>query len=308
MQARSSSNVKIIDVSHHQGTIDWNKVKADGVMGVFIKATEGTSYKDPMLATNAKGALEAGLKVGYYHYSHPEQYDALSEATYFASVIASYKTDFPHVLDVEGNASSVPSSKLTDWCAQWLTAVKQQTGQDTMLYTGASFAKTYLGKSLGQWPLWVAHYGVDKPMDNGTWDKWAAFQYTSTGKVNGIAGNVDMDAMESDFYNKYAGTPIVKPQNPLDTVKVVVNDKLASYGRNLNGTVYTPLRQLGESLGATVAWDSTLKQPTINGLPIPASHYMMLEGNAYVSVRTAGNYLGGTVSWESKNQKVYIYY
>lgn len=306
MQARSSSNIKIIDVSHHQGSIDWNKVKADGVAGTFMKATEGTGFKDSMFAANAVNAAAAGLRVGFYHYAHPESNDAATEAAFFASVIQGYKADFPHVLDVEGDASRLPSDKLTDWCVRFLQEVTRLTGFDTMIYTGASFAKSYLGKALAPWPLWIAHYGVDKPMDNDTWDEWAVFQYTSSGKVSGIGGNVDVNAMEKAFYDHYANIPAVKPYSDLDTIKVVVNDKLAAYGRNLSGTVYAPLRQLGESLGATVTWNSTTRMPYVNGIPVP--QFLLIDGSSYIAVRAAAAYLGGTVSWDSKTQKVYIYF
>ncbi|QHW32974.1 glycoside hydrolase [Paenibacillus rhizovicinus] len=306
MQARSDSNVKVIDVSHYQGTIDWKKAHADGVMGAFIKASEGTGITDSAFATNAVNAPAAGLRVGFYHYSHPEKNDAKSEAAYFASVVAGRKADFPHVLDVEGQASQVPSDKLTDWCVQWLKEVTRLTGHDTMVYTGASFAKSYLGKSLGAWPLWVAHYGVDQPMANDTWDEWAVFQYTSSGSVKGINGNVDMNAMEKAFYDHYSGVVVVKPINVEDTIKVVVNDVLVAYGRNVNGSVYAPLRQLGESMGATVTWDPVTQMPYVNGTPV--AQFILFNGSAYVSVRAAALFLGGTVTWDGKTQKVYIYY
>ncbi|WP_258171013.1 GH25 family lysozyme [Paenibacillus sp. R14(2021)] len=306
LQARSPSHLKVIDVSHHQGTIDWEKVRSDGVVGTLIKATEGTTYTDPNMAVNADGALKAGLHIGFYHYAHPERNDALSEAAQFVSVIQGRKSEFPHTLDVEGDAANVPSSKLTDWCVQWLKEVERLTGQKTMIYTGASFAKTYLGKKLGQWPLWVAHYGTNKPMDNGIWDTWSVFQYTSSGKVKGIGGNVDINAMEEAFYKQYTAPKIVTPLSDTDTIKVVINDMLAAYGRNVNGSIYAPLRQLGDALGAAITWDTATRTPFVSGKVI--TNYMLIDSVTYVSVRATGEYLGGTVTWDSKTQKVYIYY
>jgi Lyzozyme M1 (1,4-beta-N-acetylmuramidase) len=209
MQSKSASNVKVIDVSHHQGVINWAAVKADGVQGVLIKATEGRTELDDKFATNAKGAATVGLPIGFYHYAHPENNEAIVEAAKFASTVKGYKADFPHILDVEGKASSVGAAKLTAWCEAWLQEVERLTGHPVMIYAGASFAKTYLGKQLSAWPLWVAHYGVNTPMENSTWDKWSVFQYTSTGGVKGITGNVDINAMEVAFYNKY-----VQPEAP----------------------------------------------------------------------------------------------
>ncbi|PWV90274.1 GH25 family lysozyme M1 (1,4-beta-N-acetylmuramidase) [Paenibacillus cellulosilyticus] len=203
MQAKAASNIKVIDVSHHQGAIDWVSVKADGVQGAFIKASEGRTGVDTKFSTNAKAAVAAGVKVGFYHYAHPENNSALVEAAKFADTVKGYAADFPHVLDVEGDAASVGGGKLSAWCVAWLQEVERLTGHPTMIYTGASFAKSYLGNQLASYPLWIAHYGVSTPMANSTWDKWSVFQYTDVGKVKGISGNVDTNAMEKSFFEKY---------------------------------------------------------------------------------------------------------
>lgn len=246
MQAKSASNIKVIDVSHHQDKIDWKKVAADGVKGAFIKATEGGSMIDLKLSSNALGAPEAGLKIGFYHYAHPELNAPETEAANFFRNVKQYKADFPYALDVEGAASKIGAEALTAWCVKWIQEVEKLTGHPCMVYTGASFARSNLGKALAKWPLWVAHYDTDKPMGNDTWASWSAFQYTSSGKVAGIVGNVDVNAMEKTFFD---GKP--EPAG----IKVVVNDELVGYGKNIDGSVYVPARALAEALGATVTWD-----------------------------------------------------
>lgn len=215
MQARQASDVKGIDVSHWQGSIDWKKVAADGVKYVFIKATDGASKIDLKLSSNATGAAAAGLKVGFYHYAHPDLNAPETEAANFFRNVKQYKADFPHALDVEGEASKVGAAALTTWCIKFLREVERLTGHPAMIYTGASFAKTYLGtdkaRELGKWPLWIAHYKTDKPMANPTWDRWATFQYSDAGKVTGISGNVDMNAMDQSFYDKYVLAPQPQP-------------------------------------------------------------------------------------------------
>ncbi|MGG0939851.1 glycoside hydrolase family 25 protein [Brevibacillus centrosporus] len=215
MQARNSANIKIIDVSRHQGTIDWKKVATDGVKGVFIKATEGIGYTDPLFRANVQGALAAGLKVGFYHYCRPETGNsAAKEAEWFLSVVAGLQATLPHVLDVEGAAANIGAAMLTVWCYNWLETVEQRSGHRAMVYTGASFAKTYLGAKLAKWPLWVAHYGVNQPMANPTWQRWSVFQYTSSGEVAGIAGNVDMNEMELSFWAEKTNPQ--KVEKPVD--------------------------------------------------------------------------------------------
>jgi len=203
-KGKSASDIKLIDVSHHQGTIDWAKVAADGVKGAIIKATEGVTGIDKQLSVNAVGAAKAGLLMGFYHYARPENNDAKKEAAHFAATVKGYRSDFPLVLDVEGDASKIGTTTLTKWCVTFLQELERITDCPAMIYTGASFAKAHLGKELGSWPLWIAHYGVDKPMANNTWSEWSVFQYSDSGKVNGIAGNVDMNAMEKLFFDKYS--------------------------------------------------------------------------------------------------------
>lgn len=201
MQARTTSNVKVIDVSHHQGSIDWKKVAAAGVKGAVIKATEGGSLVDLKLSSFATGAPAAGLKIGFYHYAHPELNAPETEAANFFRNVKQYKADFPHVLDVEG-AAGIGAEKLTAWCVKYLQEVEKLTGHPAMVYTGASFAKSYLGAALAKWPLWVAHYGAITPMANNTWSKWSVFQYDDKGTVAGVTGNVDINAMEKAFFDK----------------------------------------------------------------------------------------------------------
>jgi lysozyme len=301
MQAKSASNIKVIDVSHHQGSIDWKKVKADGVQGVFIKATEGGSMIDLKLSSNAVGSTEAGLKVGYYHYAHPELNAPETEAANFYRNIKQYRADFPHVLDVEGDAALSSRMKLTDWCLKWLQEVEKLSGHKCMIYTGAYFARDHLGAALGKYPLWVAHYGQDKPLDNSTWSKWSVFQYADDGKVAGIAGDVDMNAMEESFFN-----PAAIPQpSAADNIKVVVNDVLATYGRVENGRVFVPLRGLGEAIGEEVHWDAKTSTPYIRGLAVP--EYITRDGKTYVKITTVAALIKGTVKWDEKTKKVYVY-
>ncbi|MBO7747339.1 glycoside hydrolase [Paenibacillus sp. MWE-103] len=308
MQARSASNVKVIDVSHHQndqGPIDWKMVKAGGVAGAFIKATEGGASKDLAFPANAFGAAAAGLETGFYHYAHPELNSAVTEAAHFANVVKDIKADFPHALDVEGQASKIGAEALTTWCVAWLQEVERLTGHSAMIYSGGSFARTYLGNALGKWSLWIAHYGATTPMANSIWSQWVAFQYTSSGEVDGIKGNVDINAMEKAFFDKYAGIPGIPQPTAEDTIKVVVNDKLLSYGRMLDSHVFLPLRDLGKALGANVEWSALEAKPYVDGKAVAA--FQLIDGRTYVGIRSVAELLGGQVSWDGMTQKVYLY-
>ncbi|SEM82231.1 GH25 family lysozyme [Paenibacillus sp. OV219] len=305
MQAKQASDIKVIDVSKWQDKIDWKVVKVNGVQGVFIKATEGASRVDLKLSSHAEGAQRVGMPYGLYHYAHPNLNDPLKEAACFVATVKLYKPVFPHVLDVEGEemAKKVGAEKLTAWCVAWLQEVERLTGHPAMIYTGASFARSYLGKKLAKWPLWVAHYGVEQPMSNSTWQQWAVFQYTDIGHIDGISGNVDTDAMERVFYDKYVHPNVPQPLGE-DNIPVIVNDNLVAYGRVIDGHVYLPLRPLGDALGAKVHWDASAATAYLNGKAVGG--FKLREGRTYIGVRVAAVMLGGNVAWDGQTKKVYF--
>lgn len=199
MQAKNTTNIKGIDVSKWQGEINWSQVASDGVKYAFIKATEGTSLVDRKLKENAQGANRAGIKVGYYHFAHPDL-SAQAQAEHFVQTVKGLPCDMPLVLDIETDKGLTPA-QITAFCLAFLTHVKGHTGKTPMIYTGAYFAKRNLGKTLAGFPLWVAHYNTNQPILNPTWSRWAVFQYSDCGKVAGIKGSVDMNCMEKDFWD-----------------------------------------------------------------------------------------------------------
>ncbi|GAA3410333.1 glycoside hydrolase family 25 protein [Paenibacillus hodogayensis] len=199
MQTRNKANSPGIDVSKWQGEIDWQAVRRDVIRFAQIKATEGTSLVDARLVQNAEGARDAGIPIGFYHFAHLSN-DPVHEAEHYLAQVKRWVPELWHVLDLEqGSLDGRPFTKaqVSAWARAWLENVQAATGQVPMLYTGASFAKTYMEPDLAVYPLWVAHYGTDKPMGNPVWSEWTLFQYSETGRVDGINGHVDL--------NEYAG-------------------------------------------------------------------------------------------------------
>jgi GH25 family lysozyme M1 (1,4-beta-N-acetylmuramidase)/peptidoglycan hydrolase-like protein with peptidoglycan-binding domain len=180
--------LKGIDVSHHQGTIDWSKVDGD-VKFVHIKATEGTSFVDPNFHANFSGAKTSGRKVGAYHFARfSDKKEAQAEALHFLSVVSDYDLDF-HILDLE-----VGSGDLTDAVNAFFQVLRKHKCGGLLLYSNPSFMRNHLKKEVvaDDVLLWVAHYGVDKPTVL-YWPDWMFWQYTSAGTVSGISGRVDMN-------------------------------------------------------------------------------------------------------------------
>ncbi len=193
--------IKGIDVSHYQGSIDWSKVKAAGVEFAFIKATQGTAYsKVDYFRNNAPVALGSGLEVGAYHYgTFSTVPEAITEARYFLSVVKDFKLTYPLVLDLEENKQGVNKQQLTDAAIAFLE-VLENSGYFAMLYTGKNFLETQLDESrLKSYALWIARYNKELGRNADIW------QFTSSGKVPGISGNVDMNISYRDFAAEIRG-------------------------------------------------------------------------------------------------------
>ncbi|TPG73172.1 hypothetical protein EEL31_02010 [Brevibacillus laterosporus] len=95
MQGKNETNIKGIDVSKWQGEINWNQVASDGVKYAFIKATEGTSLVDRKLNENTQGANRAGIKVGYYHFAHPDMSPQDQANHFLKSILNKELAGFP---------------------------------------------------------------------------------------------------------------------------------------------------------------------------------------------------------------------
>jgi GH25 family lysozyme M1 (1,4-beta-N-acetylmuramidase) len=201
--ARATSTTPGIDVSHWQGTVDWSRVADAGKAFVFLKATEDTWYVDPTYATNRSGARANGLRVGAYHFAQPDPSpgDARQEARWFIRNADPQPGDLLPVLDIETSGGLDPD-ELTTWSKRWVEEVRRLTGVRPLVYTSPYGWQVRFDDStaLARWgsPLWVAHWGVSAPtLPAQNWDGrgWKVWQYTSTGRVAGIRGNVDLDVL-----------------------------------------------------------------------------------------------------------------
>jgi GH25 family lysozyme M1 (1,4-beta-N-acetylmuramidase) len=204
---------KGIDVSRyqHSTSLDWEKVQADGVQFAFIKATEGRTYTNPYFAADWATTTQLGLYRGAYHFARPSKGTAAAQAKYFISVAgtAGGFGDLPPVLDLE-DSGGMGASALRTWVSNFLQTVESLTGRTPLIYCSPSFWSSKVGDSTAftRYPLWIAHYTTaSQPRVPGGWNTWTFWQNTSSGRVNGISGNVDM--------NRFNGT--------LDQLEVLAN-------------------------------------------------------------------------------------
>lgn len=190
----------IIDVSKWQGNIDWSKVKTSHpeIEGVYIKASEGIGYTDPMMIINAVGASKEGFKVGFYHFatlnSADVTNDAVMEARWFIKAIGSLTKSMPLVLDIEKNANNLPKDKVLLWVKSFFNELYDNAIEDVMLYSYTPFLDSNLplNHDLGGYPLWIAAYTPTLKLPHG----WAAaelWQYSQHGAIEGISANVDLN-------------------------------------------------------------------------------------------------------------------
>jgi GH25 family lysozyme M1 (1,4-beta-N-acetylmuramidase) len=189
-----------IDVSAWQGEIEWETVKSAGVDFAIIRAGYGqyTDQKDKFFDVNMAGAKAAGLGVGVYWYCYadtPERAVREAEACY--EIIKDYKLDYPVYYDIEDSSISRLSEDELSEIADAFCSTMESKGY----YTGITSYTNFLNMKFSpevfrKYDIWVAHYGVNKPGYGGNYGIW---QYTSTGRVNGIVGAVDMDYCYKDY-------------------------------------------------------------------------------------------------------------
>ena len=180
--------VKGIDVSRHNGVIDFRKVKAAGIDFVFIKASEGTAHQDSLYRRNMEEAKRAKLKTGAYHFFRFDK-DGVEQALNFLKSVGPHPTDLGLAIDVEktGNPSGIPDEDVK----RRLTSMVEYMnllGYRVMIYTNHDGYYDYIADTLPGYPLWICRF-KQNPI-NAEWTIW---QYDHHGKVDGVDGDVDLN-------------------------------------------------------------------------------------------------------------------
>ena len=214
---------KGIDVSRFQGKIKWQRVADDGIDFAFVQASRG-SGGDCAVAPDDCGAdgqyersyglaREAGIRVGAYHRAFAggggrkrTQRDARKESRLFVDVVGSLRDgDLLPALDLETPFGGLSQKELRRWVRVWLDRVQKKLGEKPIIYTNTtSWNATGDTRKFARagHHLWVANWGVKKPsVPAGNWDGegWSVWQHTSSGRVKGIDGNVDLNRLRVDL-------------------------------------------------------------------------------------------------------------
>lgn len=194
--------MKGIDISMHNGSINFNSVKNNGIEAIIIKATEGVDYIDPNFETYYSQSHNMGFHIGFYHFMS-EKTDPTKQAEDFYNAINGKEYDIIPVLDIEINKYNRSRKEISDRCIEFLTRFKELSGIDCVIYTGGFFGRDLLDDRVKQYKGWIAHYGVSSPMDTGF--QIVGHQYTETGKVSGISGDCDMNNFNEEILLRSEG-------------------------------------------------------------------------------------------------------
>jgi lysozyme len=203
-----------IDVSRWQGDIDWRAVRQAGTRFVFIKATEGGDHIDPRFRANWEGAKAAGIPHGAYHFVYWCR-PAHEQAQWFVQHIPVEANALPPVLDVEWNGHSrtcprkVPAETAREKMRLMLAELERHTGKTPIIYTDITFHKDVIEGTteFDRYPFWIRSTAA-RPEERYRDRPWEFWQYTTTGRVPGINGDVDRNAFfgsEQEFLGWLAG-------------------------------------------------------------------------------------------------------
>ena len=222
--------MRVIDVSEHNGTINWEAVKAAGIAGAIIRCGYGmdmTSQDDKQWSRNVSECEHLGIPYGVYLYSYADNADkARSEAQHVLRLIKGRKLSFPVYYDLEQagiEGAAVANAKI-------FGDLIEAAGYWCGVYYNKDWHNRVIKGQLDRFTLWGAGYGTNNGQMQENYkpgfgeDMW---QYTSVGRVDGISGNVDMNECYRDFPAEIGGgsTPTPAPQpTPTPATKYKVGD------------------------------------------------------------------------------------
>lgn len=183
-------SVRGIDVSNHNGRIDFDCVATSGYTFVYVKSSEGSTYIDPAFKSNCKRARQSGLKVGAYHFFRKNR-DGESQTRNMLKAVKSIKLDMPLVIDIEDdqNVNSVSLVKVRHELIKMARALKK-AGYRIMIYTNGNGLKDYYNPCFDGEDLWLCSL---KNPDKVTQQRHTIQQYSWWGDVPGVKGDVDLD-------------------------------------------------------------------------------------------------------------------
>lgn len=253
------------DVYEYDNISDYQQFKDSGVQVVIQKATEGLTHNDSLLQYRAAMLAKYGFKVGYYHYADNTGFP-VDEAKHFINQIRGLHSDTVLWLDIE-NESDWTKAEAIDYVNQFINYVQSQNYK-VGIYTGLSFYYEYLQGGIPNVPIWLASYGKQPLQYPGV----VSWQFSSTGRLNGVIGNIDLDSFNDSIFT---GQAPAATQNVQVTATVIKDSKTASLQSNLAELLQWNISVDGipgpQTEGATKQFQSMVNI-TVDGVPGPQTN------------------------------------
>ncbi len=192
-----------IDISHHNGDVDFNRVASEeaDVSFMYIKATEGTDYLDPHFVRNARGAISSGLPTGAYHFFRYDT-DGELQALNFMRALRGRRFSLPPAIDVEdwGNPDGHATALIVERLRAMTSALLAE-GYKPIIYTNIQGYHRLIEGNFDTLPLWISSFS-DPPLETDPGNlRWTIWQYSHRGDVAGISSPTDLN--------------VLNPSNPL---------------------------------------------------------------------------------------------
>jgi lysozyme len=194
MPNRSRYPVLGVDVSHHQGLVDWPAVKKDGVSFAYLKASEGGDHRDGRFQENWRAAREAGLAAGAYHFYTFCRPGAAQADNFLGALRKAPGLELPPAVDLEfvGNCAKRPTKEeLTRELADFTERVRSTTGRAPLFYVTGGYLRAYRETLPAGAAVWIRSVFASPRWTYG--NDWVFWQFSGRGKVTGIKGPADLD-------------------------------------------------------------------------------------------------------------------
>lgn len=212
-----------IDLSSYQPSFDWSAEKGR-ISFAFIKATEGTTIRDPVFAAYWDRVKALGLVRGAYHFAHPRN-GAATEARAFLDVVRADGLTAGDLLALDLEASDgLSPARVAEFARNWCSDVHHATGHTPIVYTFLNFAEQGNCAGLGHYPLWIAEPSAPagRPTVPRPWSTWAFHQYGTT-RVGSNTVDVDLFNGDTAALKKFAN-PVPAPKEEAEVQSGSLNN------------------------------------------------------------------------------------
>ncbi len=196
--SRENFPIHGIDISHHQGDIDWDLLRQQDIQFIYMKATEGGDWVDPKFKIFWRSASERGILIGAYHFYRICK-TGTEQANNFIDTVPKNVKSMPHAIDLEyiGNCKTEKSKEqIIREISDYINAIQKHYGKPPIIYTTKKFHNHFLINQLMETNIWIRNLLYNPQLPDNR--KWIIWQYSNQGRIIGIQKNVDLNAFNGD--------------------------------------------------------------------------------------------------------------